>query len=78
MKFTEAVTVNLAMGSISGILSALFMLSVISLSEIKDLITIVSVKIFNQQDVIQSLDDFVTVLSVIYGFIFILKLINER
>ena len=84
MKCTEAVKITLVM--MKGILSALFWLLVIPLPEIKDLITIVSIKIFHH-DIIQGrahlidnipLDDFVTVLSVIYGFIFILKLIEAH
>ena len=83
-KCSEAVKITLVM--IKGILAALVGLLLIPLPEVKDLITIVSLKIFNQ-DVIQGrtelidnvpLDDFVTILSVIYGLTFALKLIESR
>ena len=81
---SEAAKVNLVM--IKGILTSLVALLLIPLPEIKDVITIVSLKIFHQ-DVIQKrnnlidnipLDDFVTVLSVIFGFTFVLKLVEAR
>ena len=84
IKCNQAVRITFVM--IKGILAALFWLLVIPLPEIKDLITIVSIKIFHQ-DVIQGrahlidnipLDNFVTVLSVIYGLTFILKLVEAH
>ena len=84
IKCNQAVRITFVM--IKGILAALFWLLVIPLPEIKDLITIVSIKIFHQ-DVIQGrahlidnipLDNFVTVLSVIYVLTFILKLVEAH
>ena len=71
---------------IKGTLAAMLGLLLIPLPEIKDLYTIVSLKIFHQ-DIIQGrnelidnipLEDFVTILSVIYGFTFVLKLVKAR
>ena len=83
-KLPQANTITLAM--IKGTLGATVSLLLIPLPEIKDLYTIVSLKIFHQ-DVIQGrnelidnipLEDFVTILSVIYGFTFVLKLVESR
>ena len=83
-KCGEAVKITLTM--MKGVLAALVALLLIPLPEIKDLYTIVSLNIFHQ-DVIQGrnrlidnipLEDFVTVLSVIYGFTFLLKLVEAR
>ena len=83
-KCGEAVKITLTM--MKGVLAALVALLLIPLPEIKDLYTIVSLNIFHQ-DVIQGrnrlidnipLEDFVTILSVIYGFTFVLKLCKAR
>ena len=69
---------------LKGILTALFRLILVPFPETKDLITIVSINIFDK-DVIQGqtslidnipLHNFVIILAVIYGFTFILKLAN--
>ena len=83
-KLPQANKITLAM--IKGTLAAMLGLLLIPLPEIKDLYTIVSLKIFHQ-DIIQGrnelidnipLEDFVTILSVIYGFTFVLKLVKAR
>ena len=83
-KLPQANKITLAM--IKGTLAAMLGLLLIPLPEIKDLYTIVSLKIFHQ-DIIQGrnelidnipLEDFVTILSVIYGLTFALKLIESR
>ena len=83
-KCGESTKITLVM--IQGVLSATIGLLLIPLPEIKDLITIISLKIFHQ-DVIQGrtelidnvpLDDFVIILSVIFGLTLILKLFIAR
>ena len=69
---------------IKGVLGASLGLLLIPIQDMKDLITIISIKIF-LQSVIQGrielidnlpLEEFITVLSIIYGFQFILKQMN--
>ena len=81
-KLSTKVKITLAM--VKEILEALLGLLLISLQETKDLLTILSIKTFHE-DVIQGrihlidnmpLFDFITILSVIYGFTFFLKVLN--
>ena len=83
-KISPAVKISLIM--LKGTLAASVGLLLIPLPEMKDLITIISLKVFHQ-DVIQGrtdlidnvpLEDFVVILSIIYGVTFILRIISAR
>ena len=77
-------TVRITLEMLSGMSKTLFGVLRAPLQEIKDILTIVSLKIFFRE-VLQErialidnvpLQDFITILSVIYGFVLALKLLN--
>ena len=81
-KCSQSVRINL--GMLCRMCGTLFGLLLVPLQDIKDLVTIVSIKIFFQevlQERIELIDnvplhDFITILIVIYAFVLVLKLLN--